>query len=145
MNAYCQYNQMKSRPVCPSGSRGFILVTVLFLIAVIAIIAVSMSTTSSVQNFTTVYSLQQARAFFAAKSGLDYGIDRAVTANVCTNATISLPGVNFNVVVNCASEPGINEAGNISTVFNLSATASTGSLGDPGFVTRTVRSSVSNP
>ena len=125
-----------------SASKGFILVTVLFLIAVVAVIAVVMSTTSSVQNLTTVYSLQQANAYFAARSGLEYGIDRAVNAAVCTNSAITLPGINFNVNISCTSVGGINEAGNISTVYSISSTASTGTLGNIGYVTRTVRSQV---
>lgn len=128
-----------------SNNDGFILVTVLFLISVIAIIAITMSTTSSVQNFTNVYSLQQKRAYFAAKSGLEYGIERVISAGTCTNAAISLPGVNFSVTVSCTSVPGINEAGVISAVYDLSATANTGTLGEIGFVTRTVRTSLSNP
>lgn len=128
-----------------NNGEGFILVTVLFLISVIAIIAITMSTTSSVQNFTNVYSLQQKRAYFAAKSGLEYGIERVISAGACTNAAISLPGVSFTVTVSCSSVPGINEAGVISTVYDLSATAATGTLGDIGYVTRAVRTSVSNP
>lgn len=122
-------------------SQGFILVTVLFLIAVIAVMAVTMSTTSSVQNFTTVYSLQQARAFFAAKSGLDYGIQRAVSAGACTNSGITLPGIDFNVTVSCVSVP-VNEPGSPATVYTISSTATTGTLGDVGYVTRTVRAIV---
>jgi len=124
-------------------SNGFILVTVLFLISVVAVMAVVMSTTSSVQNLTTVYSLQQARAFSAAKSGLEYGIQRAVSASVCTNGAIALPGINFNVTVSCTSVAGINEAGNITTVYAISSTATTGVFGSVGYVTRTVRALVS--
>lgn len=123
-------------------SQGFILVTVLFLISVIAVMAVVMSTTSSVQNFTTVYSLQQARAFFAARSGLEYGIQRAVGAGVCTNSAITLPGISFNVSISCASVPGINEAGTITTVYTINSTATTGTLGNVGYVTRSLRVSV---
>lgn len=130
------------KTVDTNKSNGFILVSVLFLIAVVAVMAVVMSTTSSVQNLTTVYSLQQARAFFAAKSGLEYGIDRAVNAGVCTNAGIALPGVSFNVTVSCTSVAGINEGGTITTVYQLSATATTGTFGGPGYVTRSVRTMV---
>lgn len=127
-------------------SQGFILVTVLFLIAVLAVMAVVMSTTSSVQNFTTVYSLQQARALYAAKSGLEYGIQRAVIppgAGVCTNGAITLPGIDFIVTIDCTLK-NENEAGNSINVFNISATATTGVLGNVGYVTRTVRTMVSD-
>jgi len=131
--------QMNTLP--RSQARGFILITVLFLIAVLAVMAVVMSSTSSVQHLTTSYSLQEAQAFAAARSGLDYGIQRAVSASVCTNGGISLPGINFNVTISCSST-AVNEAGTVSTVYQFSSTASTGSLGNVGYVTRTVRASV---
>jgi MSHA biogenesis protein MshP len=122
--------------------RGFILITVLFLIVVLAVMAVVMSTTSSVQNLTTVYSLQQARAFFAARSGLDYGIERAVNGGACTNSGLTLPGVDFTVTISCVPVPNINEAGNITTVYTITSTATTGTFGNVGYVTRTVRAQV---
>jgi len=131
---------MKTKPL--QRSRGFILITVLFLIAVLAVMAVVMSSTSSVQNFTTLYSLQQARGYAAAKSGLDYGVQRAVSAATCTNGVIALPGIDFTVTVSCTSVPGINESGTISTVYQITSTATTGTFGNVGYVTRTVRAAI---
>lgn len=125
-----------------NNMRGFMLVTVLFLITVVAVLVATMSTTVGVQHISGVYSLQQARAFAAAISGLEYGAERAVSAGVCTNGGITLPGINFSVTLSCASTPAIDEAGNITTVYQLSSTASSGTLGDVGFVTRTVRATV---
>lgn len=130
---------MKTLP--RSQAHGFILVTVLFLIAVLTVMVVVMSTTTSVQHLTTSYSLQEAQAFAAARSGLDYGVQRAVSANVCTNGAISLPGISFNVTISCSSA-AVNEAGTVSTVYQFSSTASTGTFGNVGYVTRTVRASV---
>jgi len=118
------------------------LVTVLFLITVVAVLVAAMSTTVGVQHISSAYSLQQVRAFAAAAGGLDYGVQRAVSAGVCTNGGVTLPGISFNVTLSCVSTPGIDEAGNITTVYQLSSTASTGALGDMGFVTRTLRASV---
>jgi len=125
-------------------ARGFILITVLFLIAVLTVMAVVMSSTTAVQNYTTLYSLQQARGFAAAKSGLEYGVQRATVAGVCTNSGITLPGINFTVTISCVSVPGINEAGNITTVYQISSTASTGTFGNVGYVTRTLRAMVND-
>ncbi len=122
-------------------AHGFILITVLFLIAVLAVMAVVMSSTTSVQNINTTYSLQQARAFAAARSGLDYGIERAVSANACASSSVTLPGINFNVTVSCSATV-VNEAGISSTVYQIASTASTGTFGNVGYVTRTVRATV---
>lgn len=123
------------------ATQGFILVSVLFLIAVIAVMAVVMSVTASVQNFTTVYSLQQARAFSAARSGLDYAVQRAVNAAACTNGGLVLPGINFTVTLSCTSVP-VNEGGMITTVYTITSVADTGTFGNLNYVTRTVRASV---
>lgn len=130
------------RKMSKKQSGGFILITVLFLVAVLATMAVVMSSTSSVQNLTTMYSLQQARAYAAARSGLEYGVQRTVTAATCTNSGITLPGVNFTVTISCSSVAGINESGVLSTVYTITSTATTGTLGNIGYVTRTVRSVV---
>ena len=131
---------MKNTPTKQSG--GFILITVLFLLAVLTTMAVVMSQTSSVQSLTTMYSIEQAKAYAAAKSGLEYGIERAVSSAACTNGGITLPGVNFTVTVTCASVAGINEPGQPATVYTITSTATTGTLGNVGYVTRTVRSVV---
>ena len=89
-----------------------------------------------------MYSLQQARAYAAAKSGLEYGVQRAVSSAACTNSGITLPGINFTVAISCNSVAGINESGIISTVYTITSTATTGTLGNIGYVTRTVRSVV---
>jgi MSHA biogenesis protein MshP len=102
---------------------------------------VVMSSTTSVQNLTTTYSLQQARAYVAASSGLDYGIQRAVSANACTNGGVTLPGISFTITVSC-SPTVVNEAGISSTVYQITSTASTGTFGNVGYVTRTVRATV---
>ena len=128
-------------------AQGFILVTVLFLVAVLAVMAVVMSTTSGVQNLTSVYSLQQARAYFAARSGLEYGIQRATVpagGGVCTNGGITLPGIDFNVTIGCISTNEDEADVPSFDVYKISATATTGALGDVGYVTRTVRAVVVN-
>lgn len=104
--------------------------------------AVVMSSTVSVQNYTTLYSLQQARGFAAAKSGLEYGVQRATAAGACTNGGIILPGIDFTVTLSCVSVPGINEAGNLTTVYQISSTATTGTFGNVGYVTRALRATV---
>jgi MSHA biogenesis protein MshP len=123
-------------------TEGFILISVLFLIAVLAVIAVVMASTSAVQHFTNVYSVQAARAYFAARSGLEYAIDRAATAGVCTNGNVALTGINFTVNVSCAAVAGINEAGTVTTVYTINSTATSGTLGSINFVTRSVRATI---
>ena len=145
MNTRHKYRSMKYCNMHKQQSRGFILITVLFLITVLAVMAVVMSSTSSVQNYTTLYSLQQARGLAAAKSGLEYAVQRATSAAECLAgpSVVILPGIDFGVSTSCTSVAGINEAGNITTVYQISSTATTGTFGNTGYVTRTLRATVS--
>ena len=134
------------RTLARQKSRGFILITVLFLIPVLASMAVVLSSTTSVQSLTTMYALQQARGFAAAKSGLEYGIQRATVppgAGVCTNGGITLPGIDFNVTISCSLTSEM-EAGATVNVYAISATATTGTFGNVGYVRRTLRAMVNN-
>ena len=134
-------SKMKTLPA--KTTRGFILITVLFLIAVLGVMAIVMSTTTSVQNLTTMYSLEQARGYAAAKSGLEYAIQRAADAGECLAgpSAVTLPGSSFSVNTTCTSVV-VNESGTNSTVYQISSTATTGAFGNIGYVTRTVRSAV---
>lgn len=141
-NRQYEHGRMKTLP--KKQASGFILITVLFLITVIAVMVVVMSSTISVQNFTSLYSLQQVRGFAAAKSGLEYAVQRALGSAECLAgpSAVTLPGIDFSVNTSCSAVPGINEAGNITTVYQISSTATTGTFGAVGYVTRTVRAVV---
>lgn len=66
------------RPEFASAQRGFGLVAALFLIIVIAGVIAAMSRLAVAQHGTSSLALQQARAYQAARAGLEWGIHRVV-------------------------------------------------------------------
>ncbi len=104
----------------------------LFLIVVIALVLATMARLSSVQHGTSSLAIQQARAYQAARAGLEWGIARAVNAGLCSGGSPSLAGSNlagFTVTVSCAVDSHVDEAGAPVQIFRITAEAENGSPG----------------
>lgn len=86
---------------------GFGLVAAMFLIIVIAGAIAAMWRISTTQTATSSLALQQARAYQAARAGLEWGIYQFVNNASCTtpeNDPIKLDG--FAIKVECPNGPG---------------------------------------
>jgi len=114
---------------------GVALVNAIFLIVVLAALGAYMVSVSGVQQTTVNRSLINARAYFAARAGLEWGIHRVVSplgfATACpATATFSPAGFGFDnvsVTVTCTSNlytPGVD-----TTVYTLTSTATHGAAG----------------
>lgn len=87
-------------------SRGVGLVTAIFLLVVIAALAVAMVTVFTTQQTSSALDVQGARAYQAARSGLEWGIFRHAHPDACNTTNsfavgegTSLDG--FTVTVTC--------------------------------------------
>ncbi len=81
---------------------GFGLVAAMFLIIVIAGVIAAMWRMSATQTATNNLTLQQARAYQAARAGLEWGILRFLNDETCTEPPFSAPGLDgFVVTVEC--------------------------------------------
>ncbi len=129
--------------------QGFSLISAIFLLVVLAALGGYMATLSGTQHTSGMLSVLGTRAHFAARSGIEWA-----TADIVNNgaSSLSCPGtVSFGLdghalAVDCANQPGIVEgAAPPYTVYNLTVTASRGSLGDHGFVSRQVLATVVFP
>lgn len=109
---------------------GFALVNAIFLLVVLAFLGVVMVTLSGVQSRTPVFALQGARAYYAARSGIEWGIAMVPLCNG------SADNSGFTVTVTCNPASGI---------YLVSATATQGTYGGLDFVLRTVQAKVTGP
>ena len=134
-----------------SGHRkhsGFTLVTAIFLLVVVAALAAYMVNIRVVQQTTAVYGLQGARAIQAARSGLEWGISRAINPpNSCAAVSnFTDPAfAGFTITVTCtqtAHTEGAAPAGTIN-IYNLQSVASSGVYGSLDFVQRGLQATVS--
>ncbi len=131
---------------------GFSLVTAIFLLVVIAGLVVYMVNLRVVQQTTLLYGVQGARALQAARSGIEWGIQRALSGGSCAASTTFTPPQApldaFSIEVRCSSSQHIEGAAATGTIttYQLEAIASSGSYGSLDYIQRRIIATVSeNP
>jgi MSHA biogenesis protein MshP len=103
---------------------GFALVAALFLMIVIALLVAAMSRLSTDQHSGSSLTIQQARAYQAARAGLEWDIARSLNSG-----TPSLAGTNlaeFAVTVTCQARGPYTEGARTLQIVLLTAEASNG-------------------
>lgn len=124
------------------NDRGFTLVQAVFIIAVLALLGMAMMRLTSVQSSTGTLALQGARAYQAARSGLEWGAARAAAGNSC-DGTMSVG--NFTVNVSCTSEQFTEGPIGPYNVYRINAAATYGSYGSPDYISRRAEMKVGFP
>jgi len=132
--------------------RGISLIIVIFLLAVLSVLTLSMMKLSGRQQMDSLYAARGAQAYFAARAGMEYAIARVVAADTCPGSD---PGpingmADFTVTIDCARFPALltatyNEGGTAYSIFRLTVTASSGSFAVPDVATRRVTATVRRP
>jgi len=123
---------MRPEPHFPSRAQGFALVAAIFVMVIIALVVTAMARLSITQHGTVSLSIQQARAYQAARAGLEWGISQSVISADCTAGNPSLHDSNlgeFNLVVTCNRTDYTDNAGLPVHILRFVATAENGSPG----------------
>lgn len=102
-------------------ARGFALVLALFLIVSLAAIGAYLLSVSNVQVETGIMDEQGARAYQAARAGLDWGAYRVLRNGVCPTTTIPLAS-GFIAEVTCTSFGPENEGGTPVSTYRIVST-----------------------
>lgn len=125
--------------------RGFALVAAIFLLVVLAAGALVLVRVVAAQQGTVALSLQQARAYHAARSGIAWATARVFDLGDCPPATtLSLTEgglTGFDVDVTCTATQHV-EAGETIPVYRLEAVSRYGVPGAPGHVRRRIGATV---
>lgn len=137
--------------------RGFALISALFLLVVLAALGVFMVSISSTAHYTALYALQSAKAYYAARSGIEWGAYEELTAaaSACSSTPTTItPGSTlsgFSVDVTCQTYPSPTTTyseSQLSTPYNvyvITATAHTTiAFGSPGYASRRIRVTITN-
>jgi MSHA biogenesis protein MshP len=144
----------------PTGIRqqGFALVAAIFIIVVLAMLGVMMVTIGGIQRATTSAAVLGARAYHAARTGVEWGIHGALNNTVATcgnspsppnppttnNFNLSVNGLNgFTVTVVCGYTEH-RELNNPYNIYVITATATFGAFGSDSYVSRTLRTTVTD-
>lgn len=130
----------------PGQQGGFALVAAIFLVVVLALLGIFLVRVSGVQNQTVNVALLGARAFEAARTGIEWGAFQALNAASCTTTTLNLTegGLNgFDVDVTCTSSTH-SETGDTYDIYLIEAVASDGTYGTPDYVSRRMQATVTD-
>lgn len=146
---------------------GFTILSAIFLLVVLSALAAFVIHSASTQQISSAQDTQGARAYHAARAGIEWGIYQVLDP---TNATVVAPGnpawpnlpdcpatttlpiEGFGVQVTCARFPSgaapndkYYESGNVrvSRIYEITATATLGSVGSPGYAERQLQVRVS--
>lgn len=126
-------------------ARGFTLVSAIFLITVLASLAAFVVAVSGVQHATSALDVLGARAYYAARAGIEWGRYRLVNAGAdCAGVDASsfLLGegalTGFQVTVSCRQSDHQVGATTVQH-YTLTSRATQGAFGSPDFVARQVQ------
>lgn len=126
----------------PHKQRGFGLVAALFLIIVIAGAIAAMWRISVTQTATSNLSLQQARAYQAARAGLEWGIYQAIKSEDCNTEFAPAGMEDFWVEVTCPPPLVVEDEGEEVNFYSLNSTAQYSSPGNPDYTYRKLKAVV---
>jgi MSHA biogenesis protein MshP len=129
------------------AQQGFSLIAAIFLIVVLASLAVYGVRLTTLQNQTVTAGLRAAQAYQAARSGAAWAAYRAVNAGACVAPpTLSLTEggtAGFNVSVQCTRITYV-EGPQTVHVFVLDVRATAGAYGTPDYVSRRLQTKVTD-
>ena len=95
-------------------SRGVGLVTAIFLLVVLASLAVASVRIFTAQQASSSMDLEGARAYQAARAGIEWGLFQRLRNNACVGQNIAMPADSalrsFTVSVTCTAVNGPNDA-----------------------------------
>jgi len=127
---------------------GFSLVSAIFLLVVIAALGTFAVTLSTTQHQSAALDVMGARAYQAARAGIEWGAYQLlITGGGCAVATAApLPALagtlsGFTVNVTCIAAPS-NEGAAVVTMYQLTSTATQGVVGTPNYVEREISVSI---
>ncbi len=123
--------------------QGFSIVTAIFLIVILAALGTYMLRISAVQSESVSLSIQTARVYQAAQSGLEWGLHQAIQNNSCVPGPTVFTLQAFTVSVTCQPTNHPIQGGNFYRVYQIASTARFGSLANQTYVQRVVEARAS--
>ena len=133
--------------------QGFGIVAALFIVVVLATLAGYLVNISGSMHSASSMTQLSTRAYYAARSGLEWGLYQAISKNPAGKASscaasstfpIQSGGFSFSTTVSCTTAAAPSESGNGYSIFTIRSTSTLGNATDFDYVARTVFVSVTN-
>jgi MSHA biogenesis protein MshP len=94
--------------------KGFSIIMAIFILIVLSLLGSYMVKLSGIQHATAVSTIQGARAYYAARAGIEWGIAQLLNNNSCiAGSTLAIN--NFTVSVNCSDQGIIYNEGDLNS------------------------------
>ena len=128
---------------------GFSLISAIFLLVVISALGLFTVTISTTQQQSSAMDVLGSRAYQAAKAGIEWGVYQIIKGATC--ATLTQPVMPagtqlsvFSVAVGCSSTGPYTDGTATFSVYQLTSTATTGTVGSSGYFERQLRVTITN-
>jgi len=106
--------------------RGFLVMAGIFLIVVVGAYVAYLATQSNVQQVTSLDDIQSARAYQAARAGIEWGAYQVIRNGSCSNTNLTFAGSTlapFTAAVTCTASGSITEGAATLVVYRVTANA----------------------
>jgi MSHA biogenesis protein MshP len=141
----------------PDGQRGFSMITAIFLLVVLSALGAAVLLVSSMQHTSSAIDVQGARAYQAARAGIEWGMYQildpgnavsgpAALPSCFATTTLTLAGTlsGFSTTVSCSvAGAATTEANRNLQAYAIVALAKIGTAGSPNYVERQITATVS--
>ena len=123
---------------------GFSLITTLFLLVVVSAMGAYMVTLSVTQHTSGALAAQMSRALYATYSGLEWtAYELRSNPGACPSVPSTFNAEGFLISLTACTRSLIVEAGDSYALYEVTVEASQGTFGDPSFVSRSLRATLS--
>lgn len=123
--------------------RGFSIVSAIFLLVVLSALGAFMLTFSNVQQMTSAQDLQGSKAYQVARAGIERGAYQIIIVNTdCSSFPLSNNLQGFSLVVTCTPSGPYTEGGNTIHLYQITATATTGTVGSTTYTERQLQATL---
>lgn len=139
------------RPVIgANGSQGFSIISAIFLLVVLSALGAFIVNISSGQHVSAAADVKGARAYQAARAGVEWGAYQVLDPNsaaasatpvACPGATAFTPFAGFSTTVTCVLSTHTENGNNIG-VYRFTSTATAGTIGTIDYVSRVLQVTV---
>jgi MSHA biogenesis protein MshP len=126
--------------------QGFSIVMAIFILVVLGLLGGYMVRLSGVQQTTSVYAIQGAKAYQAARAGLGWGATKINTGGSCADVNaqtaLTFPDLSgFTVALTCNATT-YHEGTATPVIYQLSAHSEYGVYGNADYVSRELEESI---
>jgi MSHA biogenesis protein MshP len=125
---------------------GFSIVMAIFILVVLGLLGGYMVKLTGVQYATSTYAAQGARAYQAARAGIEWGLYKLLKDGSCVASTVlTLPDINgFSVTLSCANSPTYTEGADSHVVYKITALSEYGIYNNANYISRNIEVSIVN-